>query len=135
MRGSLLEDKRLNAPGKQYRRGIFHSSRVGRRWSAALSVVSGSRSARVRPRARSTATASTSSPATSGAAAEDPVPEGNTSTHDIVPNANERVATYAVTDGVTDEQFDEALTEAKDEGNLSRAPAAALSLRGVRLVP
>ncbi len=38
-------------------------------------------------------------------------------------------------DHVTDERFDEALTEAKDEGNLSRAPAAALSLRGVRLVP
>jgi len=28
---------------------------------------------------------------------------------------------YGLTDGVSDERFDEALTEAKDEGNLSRA--------------
>ena len=27
---------------------------------------------------------------------------------------------YAMTDGVTDEEFDQALTEAKDESNLSR---------------
>jgi hypothetical protein len=33
----------------------------------------------------------------------------------------EAVDTYAVTDGVTDEQFDSALNDAKNEGNLSRA--------------
>ncbi len=54
---------------------------------------------------------------------------------EVFANGTDCAQTYAVTDGVTDEQFDEALTEAKDEGNLSRAPAAALSLRGVRLVP
>lgn len=33
----------------------------------------------------------------------------------------EQVQTYAMTDGVTDEQFDLAVAVAKDEGNLSRA--------------
>jgi hypothetical protein len=36
-------------------------------------------------------------------------------------NSDEAVDTYAITDGVTDEQFEAAVTEAKAEGNLSRA--------------
>jgi hypothetical protein len=36
-------------------------------------------------------------------------------------NSQSMSETYAVTDGVTDEQFESALTEAKAEGNLSRA--------------
>lgn len=39
----------------------------------------------------------------------------------FLPASTERTAVYAVTDNVTDEQFEEAITEAKDEGNLSRA--------------
>lgn len=35
-----------------------------------------------------------------------------------------RTGIYAMTDGVSDEQFEEALAEAKDEGNLSRANVA-----------
>lgn len=31
---------------------------------------------------------------------------------------------YAMTDGVSDEQFEEAITEARDEGNMSRANVA-----------
>lgn len=40
---------------------------------------------------------------------------------DWLPNGSERMAVYAVTDDVSDEHFEEAITEAKDEGNLSRA--------------
>jgi hypothetical protein len=36
-------------------------------------------------------------------------------------HAQEKTDTYAVTDGVTDEQFDAAIESAKEEGNLSRA--------------
>lgn len=36
-------------------------------------------------------------------------------------SAEERVDAYALTDGVSDEQFEEALTAARNEGNLSRA--------------
>jgi hypothetical protein len=36
-------------------------------------------------------------------------------------NKKEMTETYAVTDGVSEEQFEEAIEEAKDEGNLSRA--------------
>lgn len=35
--------------------------------------------------------------------------------------AKERTGAYAMTDGVPDEQFEEAIAEAKEEGNLSRA--------------
>ena len=40
---------------------------------------------------------------------------------DYLVNGSDVNATYAVTDDVTDEQFDSALDAAKDEGNLSRA--------------
>jgi len=60
--------------------------------------------------------------------------ENRMSPSEVFANGTDCVQTYAVTD-VSDARFDEALTEAKDEGNLSRASAAALSLRGVRLVP
>jgi hypothetical protein len=43
-----------------------------------------------------------------------------TSPADFFSNKVEMTETYSVTDGVTDEQFDSALTEAKAEGNLSR---------------
>lgn len=43
------------------------------------------------------------------------IPEGTFS------NSHERVATYAVTDGVSDEAFEAVLTDAKAEKNLSRA--------------
>jgi len=39
---------------------------------------------------------------------------------DLLPHGSERAMTYAVTDDVTDEQFETALTAAKQEGNLSR---------------
>lgn len=49
----------------------------------------------------------------------------------------EMVQTYAVTDGVTDDQFDAALAEAKEEGNLSRANVVrkVQELAPVRLEP
>ena len=40
---------------------------------------------------------------------------------DLLPTGSERAMTYAVTDNVSDEQFDAALDAAKDEQNLSRA--------------
>ena len=40
---------------------------------------------------------------------------------DFLTNGSDVSMTYAVTDDVTDEQFDQALAEAKEEGNLSRA--------------
>lgn len=40
---------------------------------------------------------------------------------DFLPTGSDRAATYAITDDVTDEDFDAALTEAKAEGNVSRA--------------
>ncbi|MBP5800779.1 hypothetical protein J2D78_01650 [Microbacterium maritypicum] len=40
---------------------------------------------------------------------------------DFLPHGNDRMATYAMTDDVTDEQFESVLAEAKDEGNLSRS--------------
>ncbi len=40
---------------------------------------------------------------------------------ELFKGANERTDVYKITDDVTDEQFEEAITEAKDEGNLSRA--------------
>jgi hypothetical protein len=40
---------------------------------------------------------------------------------DFFNHAQERADTYAMTDGVTDEQFESAITAAKEEGNLSRA--------------
>lgn len=43
------------------------------------------------------------------------------SSRDFIPNAQEKSDTYAMSDGVTDQEFDEVLTEAKGEGNLSRA--------------
>lgn len=45
----------------------------------------------------------------------------STSPTDFFSNHQERTETYAVTDGVSDEQFESALAEAKEEGNLSRA--------------
>ena len=43
------------------------------------------------------------------------------STRDFLPTGSERAETYAVTDDVTDAQFEEALSDAKAEGNMSRA--------------
>lgn len=40
---------------------------------------------------------------------------------DFIPHAHEAVETYAMTDGVTNEQFDSAIGQAKAERNLSRA--------------
>lgn len=40
---------------------------------------------------------------------------------EILPTGEDRAQTYAVTDGVTDDQFDAAIDAAKGEGNLSRA--------------
>ena len=39
----------------------------------------------------------------------------------VIPSTDERVATYAMTDNLTDDQFEAAIDAAKDEGNLSRA--------------
>lgn len=39
----------------------------------------------------------------------------------VIPSTDERVATYAMTDNLTDDQFDAAIDAAKEEGNLSRA--------------
>lgn len=47
--------------------------------------------------------------------------ESTGSPDDFFSGGKERTQTYAMTDGVSDEQFEEALAEAKDEGNLSRA--------------
>ncbi len=55
------------------------------------------------------------------------VDDGNSSTKVAVreiasqDELSSRVGIYGVTDGVSDAQFDEALAEAKGEGNLSRA--------------
>lgn len=43
------------------------------------------------------------------------------SVRDFIPHVQESVDIYGMTDNVTDEQFESALTEAKEEGNLSRA--------------
>ncbi|WP_315106262.1 hypothetical protein [uncultured Microbacterium sp.] len=40
---------------------------------------------------------------------------------DFLPHGNDRMATYTMTDDVTDEQFESVLAEAKGEGNLSRS--------------
>lgn len=40
---------------------------------------------------------------------------------DFFSHGNETVATYAMTDDVTDDEFDEALARAQEEGNVSRA--------------
>lgn len=45
----------------------------------------------------------------------------NFATKDELGSAHDNGGIYAMTDGVSDEQFEEALTEAKSEGNLSRA--------------
>ena len=42
-------------------------------------------------------------------------------TDEIFTSNQQRTETYVMTDDVTDEQFEEALTEAREEGNLSRA--------------
>lgn len=47
--------------------------------------------------------------------------ESFTSTDEFFSGGKERTDTYAMTDGVSDAQFEEALSEAKEEGNLSRA--------------
>lgn len=40
---------------------------------------------------------------------------------DVAPNTNERSDVYAVTDNVSDEQFEDAITAAREEKNMSRA--------------
>jgi hypothetical protein len=47
--------------------------------------------------------------------------ENKVSPKAFVANTSEGVAIYAVTDDVSDEQFESAIEQAKDEGNLSRA--------------
>lgn len=47
-----------------------------------------------------------------------------TSPRELFSGGSETDHVYAMTDGVSDEQFEDALTEAKDEGNLSRANVA-----------
>lgn len=50
------------------------------------------------------------------------VPDKTTSSPtEFIPHAQERHEIYALTDGVTDEQFEDALTDARGAGNLSRA--------------
>jgi hypothetical protein len=50
------------------------------------------------------------------------VPEKKTSSpNDFIPHPQERVDIYAVTDNVTEEEFEVGLSIAKEEGNLSRA--------------
>lgn len=46
--------------------------------------------------------------------------ETNSSPSDYFTNASERASAYAMADGVTDDQFEEAVAEAKAEKNLSR---------------
>lgn len=48
-------------------------------------------------------------------------PDDLASPTEFFTNSQERTETYALTDGVSDEQFESALAEAKEEGNLSRA--------------
>lgn len=43
------------------------------------------------------------------------------SASDLFANHSDRTGVYAITDGVTDDQFDAAITVAREEGNLSRA--------------
>jgi hypothetical protein len=47
--------------------------------------------------------------------------DGKRSPAEFFPGAKTRNETYAMTDGVSDDQFEEAIEEAKEEGNLSRA--------------
>lgn len=44
-----------------------------------------------------------------------------TSPREFLPHGGELSSTYAVTDGISDEEFEQALAEARVEGNLSRA--------------
>ncbi len=47
--------------------------------------------------------------------------ERKTSPESFFSGGKDQSETYAMTDGVSDDEFDAALAEAKDEGNLSRA--------------
>lgn len=47
--------------------------------------------------------------------------EEKVSSSDFFPSSRTMTETYALTDNVTDEQFEQALDEAKEEGNVSRA--------------
>lgn len=51
-------------------------------------------------------------------------PKDLASRHELLGANNPGEGIYAMTDGVSDEHFEEALAEAKDEGNLSRANVA-----------